>query len=127
MSTALIQAITAIALALAFYTAGVWEEHKDKVLKPIHLVLLWLGFCADSIGTGLMSALTAESETVLSNLQSITGIIAILILMVHAMWATAILVLHDEESYVNFRLYSMKVWRVWLVPFALSLIFGLVA
>ena len=125
MDARLIQAIIAITLALIFYTAGVWIEHKAKKLKPIHLAFFWLGFCADSIGTGLMTGLAGGRTGFIESLHSITGIIAIVLMMVHAIWATAIIVLHDEEGAKTFHKYSMAVWRIWLIPFAIGMIMGM--
>lgn len=48
MSPILMKAVTAITLALIFYTIGVWSEHRAKVLKPVHLAFFWLGLCMDT-------------------------------------------------------------------------------
>ena len=44
MSAVLITSITAITLALIFYTIGVWAEHRAKILKWNHFVFFALGF-----------------------------------------------------------------------------------
>lgn len=126
MSPSLFKAIAAITMALVLYTLGVWKEHREKVLKPIHVVLFWLGFCADSAGTGLMAGLGGERQGFLASLHGITGIIAIVLMLVHAIWATAVIVLKDEEGAKTFHKYSMAVWRIWLVPFVLGMILGMV-
>ena len=126
MPPTLVQAIIAITLALVFYTLGVWKEHREKVLKPIHLVFFWLGFCADSAGTGLMASLAGERQGFLASLHGITGIIAIVLMLVHAIWATAVIVLKDEEGARTFHKYSMMVWRIWLIPFAIGMIMGMI-
>lgn len=126
MSPALIKAIIAITLALVFYTIGVWKEHREKVLKPLHLVFFWLGFCADSAGTGLMAGLTSGREGFLASLHGITGIIAIVLMLVHAIWATAVIVLKDKESAKTFHRYSIAVWRIWLIPFVLGMALGMI-
>lgn len=126
MSPTLIKAIIAITLALVFYTIGVWKEHREKVLKPLHLVFFWLGFCADSAGTGLMAGLTSGREGFLASLHGITGIIAIVLMLVHAIWATAVIVLKDKESAKTFHRYSIAVWRIWLIPFVLGMALGMI-
>lgn len=126
MSPTLIKAIAAITLALVFYTLGVWMEHKEKTLRPLHLVFFWLGFCADSAGTGLMAGLSSGSEGFLASLHGITGIIAIVLMLVHAIWATAVIVLKDKESAKTFHRYSMAVWRIWLIPFVLGMALGMI-
>ena len=126
MSPTLVKAITAITLALVFYTIGVWWEHKEKILRSIHVVFFWLGFCADSAGTGLMTGLAGDSRGFLSSLHGITGIIAIVLMLIHAIWATAVIVLKDKDGAKAFNKYSMTVWRIWLVPFVLGMILGMV-
>ena len=51
------KAVIAITLALIFYTIGVWSEHRARILRPAHLVFFWLGLCADTTGTMMMSKL----------------------------------------------------------------------
>ena len=126
MSPTLVKAIIAITLALVFYTIGVWWEHKEKVLRPIHVVFFWLGFCADSAGTGLMASLAGERQGFLASMHGITGIIAIVLMLVHAIWATAVIVLKDKDGSKTFHKYSMMVWRIWLIPFVLGMILGMV-
>ncbi|MBP3895116.1 MAG: TIGR03987 family protein [Mogibacterium sp.] len=126
MSPTLIKAVVAITLALVFYTLGVWMEHKEKMLRPLHLVFFWLGFCADSAGTGLMAGLSSGREGFLASLHGITGIIAIVLMLVHAIWATAVIVLKDKESAKTFHRYSTAVWRIWLIPFVLGMAFGMI-
>lgn len=101
-------------------------EHKEKTLRPLHLVFFWLGFCADSAGTGLMAGLSSGREGFLASLHGITGIIAIVLMLVHAIWATAVIVLKDRESAKTFHRYSMAVWRIWLIPFVLGMVLGMI-
>jgi uncharacterized repeat protein (TIGR03987 family) len=126
MSPTLIKAIICITLALVFYTMGVWKEHREKKLKASHMLMFWLGFCFDSAGTGLMSQVSGGGEGFLASVHGITGIVAIVLMLIHAMWATAILVLRDKEGAKTFHKYSMAVWRIWLIPFALGILMGLI-
>ena len=57
MSGLLICAIVAISLALVFYTIGVWSEHKEKVLKKLHVLFFGLGLAFDTTGTSIMSVI----------------------------------------------------------------------
>ncbi len=103
-----------ITLALVFYTIGVWSERFQGRLKPWHLVFFWLGLACDTIGTGMMldyaGGLTAD-------VHGITGVIAILLMLVHATWATVVLFRHDERWIVNFHKFSIVVWAIWLIPY----------
>jgi uncharacterized repeat protein (TIGR03987 family) len=50
MNGLLVSAIVTISLALVFYTIGVWREHKEKVLKKIHVLYFGLGLIFDTTG-----------------------------------------------------------------------------
>lgn len=118
-------AVTAITLALIFYTIGVWSEHRAKVLKPAHLVFFWLGLCADTIGTTMMSKLADGSTGGLSGAHGITGMIAIILMAIHAVWATVVLARKDDRAMHTFHRFSIAVWAIWLVPFVLGMIMGM--
>jgi uncharacterized repeat protein (TIGR03987 family) len=119
------KAVIAITLALIFYTIGVWSEHRAKVLKPVHLVFFWLGLCMDATGTAMMSKLAAGTGGGLMSAHGITGMIAIILMMIHAVWATAVLVRRDEKAMHTFHRLSIIVWVIWLVPFVLGMMMGM--
>lgn len=125
MSPLLTKAVTAITLALIFYTIGVWSEHKAKLLKPAHLVFFWLGLCMDTAGTMMMSKLADGAGGGLTGVHGITGLIAIILMMIHAVWATAVLLRKDEDAALTFHRFSIIVWVIWLVPFVLGMIMGM--
>jgi uncharacterized repeat protein (TIGR03987 family) len=125
MTPLLMKAVTAITLALVFYTIGVWSEHKAKVLKPVHLAFFWLGLCMDTAGTMMMSRLADGTGGGLMGVHGITGLIAIILMMLHAVWATAVLVRRDEKAARSFHRFSLIVWMIWLVPFILGMIMGM--
>lgn len=125
MEPLLMKAVTAITLALIFYTIGVWSEHRAKVLKPAHLVFFWLGLCMDTAGTWMMSRLADGVSGGLSGAHGITGMIAIVLMMIHAVWATAVLVRKDEKAMHTFHRFSVIVWVIWLVPFVLGMMMGM--
>jgi len=119
------KAVIAITLALIFYTIGVWSEHKAKLLKPAHLVFFWLGLCADTTGTMMMSKLADGPGGGLMSAHGITGMIAIILMMNHAVWATVVLVRKDEKAMHTFHRFSIVVWVIWLVPFVLGMMMGM--
>ena len=125
MSPILMKAVIAITLALIFYTIGVWSEHKDRILKPVHLVFFWLGLCADTTGTMMMSRLADGSGGSLMGAHGITGLIAIILMMIHAVWATVVLVRKDGKAMHTFHRFSIVVWVIWLVPFVLGMMMGM--
>ena len=125
MSPLLLKAVIAITMALIFYTIGVWSEHRARVLKPVHLAFFWLGFCMDTTGTMMMSRLSGDSASSLIGAHGITGVIAILLMLVHAIWATVVLMRRDEKTALVFHRFSIIVWLSWLVPFVLGMMMGM--
>ena len=125
MNPLLIKAVIAITSALILYTIGVWSEHRAKTLKPAHLVFFWLGLCMDSAGTWMMSRMADGAGGGLMSAHGITGAVAIVLMMVHAVWATAVLVRKDEKAMRSFHKFSIVVWAIWLVPFVLGMMMGM--
>ena len=100
--------------AFLFYTIGVWAEKFEGKLKKWHLIFFWVGFCFDTAGTTLMSIISRGLKV---NIHGITGIIAILLMAFHAIWATIVLVKNDKKLIQNFHIFSIFVWLMWLIPF----------
>ena len=127
MSPILLKAVIAITLALIFYTIGVWSERISKTLKPVHLIFFWLGFCCDTFGTYMMSRIADGTGTGsgLMSAHGITGMIAIVLMLVHAIWATIVLLKKDEKAMHTFHRFSLVVWVIWLVPFILGMVMGM--
>jgi len=119
----LLPAIILITLALVFYTIGVWSERVQKVLKPWHAVFFGLGLAADATGTFLMTMIANENraagveQSILNQLMGVTGVIAIVLMAVHLVWAIIVLVRNREVEKANFHRFSVIVWAIWLVPY----------
>jgi uncharacterized repeat protein (TIGR03987 family) len=103
-----------ITMALVLYSIGVWSERIQGRLKPWHLVFFWLGLVCDTVGTGMMFDLAGR---VTFNLHGTTGMIAILLMLVHAVWGTVVVLRKDERLITRFHRFSIFVWLVWLVPY----------
>ncbi|MBR0308679.1 MAG: TIGR03987 family protein [Mogibacterium sp.] len=125
MSPLLMRAVTAITAALIFYTIGVWWEHRAKVLKPVHLIFFWLGLAMDMTGTHAMTLIARNSGGGLTGAHGITGVIAIVLMLIHAVWATAVLVRKNEDAARTFHRFSLAVWGIWLIPFVIGMIMGM--
>lgn len=54
----------------------------------------------------------------------ITGNIAILLMLFHAIWAIVVLAKKNEKMIVNFHRFSIVVWLIWLVPMISGMVFG---
>ena len=103
-----------ITLALVFYSIGVWSERFAGRLKAWHLVFFWGGLIFDTIGTGMMMEMAGGLGF---DIHSVTGAAAILLMIVHAVWATVVLARRDERAIVNFHKFSVLVWALWLIPY----------
>lgn len=122
MSTLLIIAILFIFAACIFYTVGVWAERISKRLKVWHAVVFWLGLICDTIGTGAMGKLAGSM--IQFNFHGLTGLLAILLMLFHAAWATSVLIKKDEAMILRFHKFSIVVWIIWLIPMLSGMILG---
>jgi uncharacterized repeat protein (TIGR03987 family) len=118
----LLYAVITINLALVFYTIGVWSEKKQGELKKWHLAMFSFGLVFDTIGTTLMSKLSEGGFQL--NFHGITGMIALLLMLFHALWAIVVLVKNDKRTKAQFHKFSLIVWIIWLIPFLSGAIFG---
>lgn len=126
MSTKLILAIITISLALVFYTVGVWTEHKQKSLKWQNLVFFWLGLVFDTTGTTIMTFISESNGTNgFLSVHGITGVLAIVLMIIHAVWATVVLARKNEKAQHTFHRFSIVVWCIWLIPYLLGVFMGM--
>ncbi|MGL5756077.1 MAG: HsmA family protein [Paraclostridium sp.] len=129
MDTKLIIAIIAISLALVFYTIGVFSERKAKILKKNHVIMFYLGLVCDTTGTMLMKSLAEAKAVPISStalaIHGVTGTIAILLMLFHAVWATWVLYKNDKNKQEVFHKFSIFVWCVWLIPYIIGAVIGM--
>ena len=114
--------VIVINLALVLYSIGVWSERLMGRLKPWHLAFFWLGLICDTWGTGLMFEMAGGLTF---DVHGLTGFLAILLMLVHAVWATVVLLRKDENLINNFHKFSVVVWLIWLVPYMSPMFFGM--
>ena len=119
----LLWAVLFITLALVFYTTGVWAEKTHGFLLPWHVAIFWCGLVFDTLGTSMMGRLASQMFSL--NFHSITGALAIVLMLVHAVWATVTLRKGNERQKKNFHRFSVVVWVVWLVPYLSGMIVGM--
>lgn len=119
----LIYAIVSITLALVFYTIGVWSEKIQGELKKWHLRIFWAGLVFDTLGTMLMGEIASGGFEF--NFHGITGLLAIILMLFHALWATVVLVKNDAKAKINFHKFSIIVWLIWLIPYISGAMFGM--
>ncbi|MBS6005523.1 MAG: TIGR03987 family protein [Clostridium baratii] len=129
MDGKLIFAIITITLALIFYTIGVWSERKANTLKKWHVIIFWIGLFFDTTGTITMEKIAGTSSVSITSTQllihGITGALAIVLMLFHAVWATWVLYKNDEAKKVIFHKFSIAVWFIWLVPYIVGMIIGM--
>jgi uncharacterized repeat protein (TIGR03987 family) len=111
-----------ITLALIFYSIGVWSERFAGRLKTWHLVFFWLGLVCDTVGTGMMFEMAGGLSL---TIHAATGLLAIVLMFIHAIWATLVLVREDERMIRTFHRFSVAVWLIWLVPYFSPMVLGI--
>jgi uncharacterized repeat protein (TIGR03987 family) len=120
----LLPAIVLITAALIFYSIGVWAEHLQRVLKWWHAGFFAVGLVCDASGTYLMSRIAATGGvqasglgTGLNTIMAITGAAALLLMVLHLVWAVIVLLRNREAEKSSFHKFSLIVWVIWLVPY----------
>ncbi len=115
--------VISMCLALTFYSVGVWSEKKQGTLKKWHLYVFWAGLVFDTLGTTIMSSISTGSFKL--DFHGITGLLAIILMFVHALWASVVLVKNNENMKIKFHKFSIIVWSIWLIPFISGAIFAM--
>ena len=85
MSAELVFASVAISLALFFYTWGVFGERRGGTLSLKYVLLFWIGLACDTTGTLTMSNIASQSAASGFGIHAITGVVAIVLMLVHAL------------------------------------------
>lgn len=120
-------AIGLISLALVSYTTGVWAEHRSGTLKVWHAVAFGIGLVFDATGTFIMSLIAKSPEAAdfattplaqdLNVVMSVTGLLALILMAIHLVWAVVVLVRNREPEKAVFHRFSLVVWTIWLLPY----------
>ena len=116
--------VVLITLALVFYSTGVWSERFARYLRPWHVVTFWLGLLFDISGTYAMSRL-AEGPFNILDLHTLTGQIALWLMLIHAAWATYTVRKGSDKLRQRFHRYSLVVWLIWLIPYFGGMMMGM--
>lgn len=124
MTPFMIISTTLITLALLFYSLGVWSERIARYLKPWHVVAFWTGFIFDVSGTWAMSKLATDQFN-LFEIHTLTGQIALWLMLAHAIWATNVVRKGSEIARTGFHRYSLIVWLIWLIPYFGGMFMGM--
>lgn len=112
-----------INLALVFYSIGVWSERVSRYLKPWHVAMFWTGLVFDIAGTVAMEMIRPGFDWM--SMHTITGQLALWLMLGHAVWATRTIRAGDESALTRFHRYSLMVWAFWLVPYLGGAVLGM--
>jgi uncharacterized repeat protein (TIGR03987 family) len=112
-----------ITLALVFYSVGVWAEHLARYLKGWHVAAFWTGFFFDTTGTLAMEMIHPGFDWI--SLHTITGQIALWLMLGHAIWATVVVRRSEEGARKSFHRFSLVVWFFWLIPYVGGMFLGM--
>lgn len=110
--------------ALIFYTIGVWGEHVQGKLKFWHILFFLSGLVCDAVGTGLMKSI-AHMTHLHDEIHTVTGVIAILLMLIHAMWAIWTYTRGSLTAKAHFNRVSIFVWCIWLIPYFIGMYLGM--
>jgi uncharacterized repeat protein (TIGR03987 family) len=121
MPSVVIAAVALMLAAFICYSIGVWGSILGRQLQSWHALLFWCGFVLDSAGTEIMRHLAGGFHL---SLHTGTGIAALGLMLLHALWATIVLLRGDEARLKGFHRISLTVWLIWLVPFVTGLVIG---
>lgn len=124
MSSLQILSVVLITTALIFYSVGVWAERLARFLKPWHAYFFWMGFLFDVSGTYAMHLLAAGPFDI-TEPHTLTGQIALWLMLFHSVWATRAVIKKDEALLKTFHRFSIFVWMIWLVPYLGGMFLGM--
>ncbi|MEG0495753.1 MAG: HsmA family protein, partial [Eubacterium sp.] len=94
-------------------------------------IIFWIGLLCDTTGTTIMSMIARAGTDPISLVEQmmhgITGVLAIALMLFHAVWATWVLNKGDEKKKEAFHKFSIVVWAIWLIPYLLGAFIGMSA
>jgi len=116
-------AIFSMMAAVTAYTVAVFTERKAGIIKKNHLYIFGIGLFFDTLGTTSMSLI---SDSFKFDIHGITGLTALLLMMLHVVLAIYIYIAGSEKQKTGFHKYSLMIWMIWLIPFATGMILNMV-
>lgn len=100
--------------ALFFYTTAIWSHRFSGTMKTWMLACFSTGLLADISGTIFLCVIV--SDTWHWTLHSISGLIALLIMSLHFIWALAAMT-RGGTAEEKFNRWSLWAWLIWLIAF----------
>ena len=65
-------------------------------------------------------------EVLALSLHTLTGVLALVLMIVHALWATVTVLRNRPKELARFHRYSLVVWGIWLLAFFSGMVAGMV-
>ena len=115
-------AIVSMFIAVTAYTTAVFSERKASMLHKKHLIIFGIGLLFDTIGTTSMGAI---SDGFTLDIHGLTGLLALILMLVHVLWAILVYYKGSESQKKGFHKYSLLVWLIWLIPFISGMILNM--
>lgn len=129
MTKTLLFSILTITSALIFYTIGIFSEHRSKTLKKWHVIIFWFGLLFDTLGTSAMTMIAKSTQyttpTSKLSIHGITGALAIILMLFHALWASWVIYKGSDKAKATFHKFSILVWAIWLIPYFVGAFIGM--
>ncbi len=99
---------------------GVGRTH-TRAAQTLALVFFVLGLISDTWATGLMFEYVGGLTF---DIHGISGLIAIILMLIHAIWAAVVLIKKDEKAIMNLHKFRIAVWLIWLIPYFSPMFFN---
>ena len=106
-------AVIFVTSALLLYTLSIWSERLTKQLKRWMVAIFGIGLICDFTGTTIM-ALQPNAGNL--NAHSFFGYSALIIMLVHFIWAYNALK-STSKSTTRFHRFSIYAWIIWMTAF----------
>ncbi len=115
----IVYAVVLITAALVFYSAGVWGERIQRVLRWWHVGFFVAGLSCDLAGTVAMSRITGfrSGSPALIAVMETSGLVALILMAIHLVWAVVVLLRGSATAKRTFHRFSLLVWGIWLIPY----------
>lgn len=112
----LISSLIVLTAALVFYSIGVWSEHVRGKLRFWDLIFMLVALLCDAVGAGLMKNAAQQTQH-LNETHTIVGVLAILLILGHTIWAMWVMVSRLPSARLLYNRVSIFIWCLWLVPY----------
>lgn len=75
--------------------------------------------------TAIANSSAEVSNQAVATIHGLSGGLAIALMIIHALWATIVLVQNDQKKKQTFHRFSIVVWAIWLVPYLAGMVMGM--